>query len=138
YPDATLRKQLTYDYEVFHFPSTPVDTNDHFETLEATGDLYQYFYVIKGVSSLKVYENYAAALKTLDFKVIFTCAVEDCGGERRSTALGNHLSPEHASYIYYYKPNKMLAEKETPKDKIIGAWYIGAYDANTAVQLVIL
>ncbi|MGB3609708.1 MAG: OmpA family protein [Cellvibrio sp.] len=138
YPDATLRKQLTYDYEVFHFPSTPVDTNDHFETLEATGDLYQYFYVIKGVSSLKVYENYAAALKTLDFKVIFSCAGEDCGGERRAKALGNHLSPEQAIYNYYYKPYYLLAEKETPKGKVIGAWYIGAYEADTAVQQVIL
>src|SRR5690606_40341392 len=71
-------------------------------------------------------------------KVIFSCAGEDCGGERRAKALGNHLSPEQAIYNYYYKPYYLLAEKATPKGKVIGAWYIGAYEADTAVQQVIL
>lgn len=138
YPDANLRKKLIYDYESFHFPNTLVEEDKRYGTIEAKGDLYQYFYIIQNASTLKVYENYVAALKAQDFNIIFSCLREACGDERSFKVLGDHLSPEKDVYNYYYKPYYLLAEKETPKGKVIGAWYIGAYETNVGVQQVIL
>ena len=138
YPEASLRKQLSYDYETFRFPTTVVSESREYDVMDATGDLYQYFYTIKGASTLKVYENYAAALKALDFTIIFSCLREACGTEQTSKVLGEHLSPEGAVYNYYHKPYYLLAEKDTPKGKVIGAWFIGGYEDETAVQQVIV
>lgn len=138
YPEAKLRKQLTYDYEHFQFPNTLVNENNDYETLAVTGDLYQYFYIIEGVSTLKVYENYASALKKLGFTITFSCLRDACGNDRTAKALGEHLSPEGAVYNYYHNPYYLLAEKDAPKGKVIGAWYIGGYEDETAVQQVIV
>lgn len=141
YPNAHLNRALMYDYEKFVFPVSIVDNSrpaQAFKPLEAIGDLYLHNYEIKNVSSLKVYENYIAAAKQLGFKPLFSCALDACGNEKQIQDLGGILSVHGDVYNNWRNPYYWVGEKDSPKGKIVVAWFVGAYEDEVAVQQVIV
>lgn len=140
YPTAELYRALMYDYEKFTFPLSLVDASkpQAFTPLDLVGDLYLHNYEIHNASSLKVFENYVAAAKQLGFKPLFSCALDSCGDEEQINALGDMLSVHGDIYNNWRKPYYWIGEKDSPKGKIIVAWFVGAYEDNVAVHQVIV
>lgn len=142
YPGAEIRKTIVQAYEPFQIPTSTVNTSSKpykYTTLDVKGDLARHFYIMKDVSSLKVYENYVAAIKKLGFTITFSCQLDACGTETQAAELGEILSVESSVYNYYRKPYYMVAEKQGANGvKIYGAWFVGAYENEVAVQQVIL
>lgn len=138
YPEANTRKALTINYERFDLPASILTKDPAPKSLSLTGDLYQHFYIISGVSSLKVFENYVAAAKRAGFSTIFSCAAEACGATNEIQQLGESVSAERAIYNYYSNPYYLVAEKKTDTGKIYAAWFVGAYESEVAVQQVII
>lgn len=141
YPNADLNRALMYDYEKFVFPLSIVDNTKQpqaFKPLEVVGDLYMHHYEIENVSSIKVFENYVAAAKQLGFKPLFTCALEECGNEDQLDDLSDMLSVHGDVYNNRRKPYYWVGEKDSPKGKIVAAWFVGAYEDEVAVHQVIV
>jgi len=141
YPGADLEQAKMYDYEKYAFPVSIVDVSKEpysFTRLDAVGDLYLHNYEIENVSSLKVSENYIAAAKQAGFKPLFSCALEACGDEAQAAALGTAIAVRGDVYNNYRKPYYWIGEKESPKGKIVAAFFVGAYEDQVSVQQVIL
>ena len=141
YPKADRELTKMYDYEKFSFPVSTVDIDKDpytFTRLDTVGDLYLHNYEIENVSSLKVYENYVAAAKQAGFKALFSCALEACGSERQAEALGKIVAARGSVYNYYRNAYYWIGEKESPKGKIVAAWFVGAYEDGVSVQQVIV
>lgn len=142
YPDASIRNAYTVAYETYQIPTSIINVSTKpykYSTLNLTGDLTRHFYTIKNASTLKVYENYAAAIKKLGFNVTFSCQLDACGDEKQSAELGAIVSVENSVYNDYRKPYYLVAEKQGANGiKTYGAWYIGGYEEEVAVQQVIL
>ncbi|HSC68853.1 MAG TPA: OmpA family protein [Cellvibrio sp.] len=141
YPSAELEQAKMYDYEKFSFAVSTVDNSkepNSFKRLDVIGDLYMHNYEIENVSSLKVYENYIAAAKQAGFKALFSCALEACGSEVQAEALGTTVAVRGSVYNNYRNPYYWIGEKESPKGKIIAAWFVGAYQEQVSVQQVIV
>ncbi|MEN0039420.1 MAG: OmpA family protein [Cellvibrio sp.] len=141
YPNATPRGAQMYDYEKFSLPTSIVDTTKKpaaFTKLDVIGDVYWNNYEIENVSSLKVYENYLAAAKKLGFKEVFSCALEACGDEKQSAALGTLIAERGSVYNEYRKPYYWLGEKAGAKGKILVAWFVGSHEDLVSVQQVIV
>jgi outer membrane protein OmpA-like peptidoglycan-associated protein len=141
YPNADLEQAKMYDYEKYSFPVSIADISKEprsFTRLDAVGDLYLHNYEIENVSSLKVYENYIAAANQLNFKPLFSCELEACGSEDEAKALGSSIAVRGDVYNNYRQPYYWIGEKESPKGKIVVAWFFGAYEDQVSVQQVIL
>lgn len=141
YPGAEVRKTWTIDYEPFQIPSSIVVGSSKpykYTTIETKGKLIRHFYIAKGVSSLKVYDNYLAAIRKLGFTITFSCQLNACGTEDRAEILGALISVENNVYNYYRNPYYLVAEKPAPKGKIYGAWFIGGFESEVAIQQVIV
>lgn len=140
YPKAELSATLRRAYEPFPFPSSVIDNKSKppvYSHVDTKGDLWQNFYQIKDVSSLKVYENYREAAKKLGFNIVFSCELNACGTTQQAIDLGELISARGSVYNYYRNPYYFLAEKQTPKGKTYAAWFIGAYESDVAVQQII-
>ncbi len=141
YPNADLNRALMFDYEKFVFPLSIVDPAKQpqaFTPLEVIGDLYMHHYEIENASSIKVFENYVAAAKKLGFKPLFTCALAECGNEKQLDSLGDMLSVHGDVYNNRRNPYYWVGEKDSPKGKIVAAWFVGAYEDEVAVHQVIV
>ncbi len=141
YPQASINYGQMIDYEKFTLPVSVVNGESDPETftpLALTGDLYRHTYEIRNVSSLKVYENYLAAAKQLGFKEIFVCTLDACGAERDAKALGGKLAISGSVYNNYRNPYYWVGEKDSPKGKVVAAWFVGAYEDTVNVQQVIV
>lgn len=141
YPNAEIRKTLTVAYETYQIPTSIVNVTSKpykYSTLNLTGDLTRHFYTIKNVSTLKVYENYMAAIKKLGFNLTFSCQLDACGDETQAAELGTIVSVQGSVYNEYRKPYYVVAEKQGVNGiKIYGAWYIGGFEDQVSVQQVI-
>jgi len=142
YPDANIRNAYTVAYETYQLPTSIVNVSSKpykYSTLNLTGDLTRHFYEIKNVSTLKVYENYTAAIKKLGFNVTFSCQLGACGDEKQAEQLGSIISVENNVYNDYRKPYYVVGEKQGANGiKVYGAWFIGGYEDHVSVQQVIL
>ena len=141
YPDARLRQAQMYDYEKFSVPVSIVDVSKKpmdYEKMDLIGDLYRHSYEISNVSSLKVHENYIAAAKQAGFKPVFLCALETCGSEKQASELGALIAVAGSVYNNYHNPYYWVGEKDSPKGKIVVAWFFGAYNDQVNVQQVIV
>lgn len=141
YPGADLEQAKMYDYEKYAFPVSIADDSKDpatFTHLAMTGDLYLHNYEIENVSSLKVYENYVAAAKQLNFKPLFSCELEACGSEDQAEELGSSIAVRGDVYNHYRNPYYWIGEKESPTGKIVVAWFFGAYNDSVSVQQAIL
>lgn len=140
YPKAELGATLRRAYEPFAFPSSILDNKTKpfvYSHIDTKGDLWQNYYQIKDVSSLKVYENYREAAKKLGFNIVFSCELTSCGTTQQAIDLGELISARGSVYNYYHNPYYFLAEKQTPKGKTYAAWFVGAYESDVAVQQII-
>lgn len=141
YPGAEIRKTIVQAYEPFQIPTSIVNTSSKpykYTTLDVKGDLARHFYTMTDVSSLKVYENYVAAIKKLGFTITFSCQLDACGAETQAAELGKILSVEGSVYNYYRKPYYLVGEKQGANGiKVYAAWFIGGYENVVAVQQVI-
>ena len=141
YPGADLEEAKMYDYEKYVFPVSVADDSKDpatFTPLAIIGDLYLHNYEVENVSSLKVYENYVAAAKQLNFKPLFSCELDACGSEDQAQALGSSVAVRGDVYNHYRNPYYWIGEKESPKGKIVVAWFFGAYGDSVSVQQVVL
>jgi len=142
YPNAKIRNSYTVAYETYQLPTSIVNVSSKpykYSSLNLTGDLTRHFYEIKDTSTLKVYENYAAAIKKLGFNIIFSCQLDACGDGKQAEELGAIVSVEDSIYNDYRKPYYMVGEKQGANGiKIYGAWFIGGYEDHVSVQQVIL
>lgn len=142
YPSAKIRNAYTVAYETYQLPTSIVNISSKpykYSTLNLTGDLTRHFYEIKNVSTLKVYENYTTAIKKLGFNVIFSCQLDVCGDEKQAAELGAIISVDNSVYNDYRKPYYVVAEKQGANGiKTYGAWFIGGFEDEVAVQQVIL
>ncbi|MCP4325536.1 MAG: OmpA family protein [Alteromonadales bacterium] len=126
YPTAKLRNNSSAEYEKITVPLVDGE-------LSLTGDLDKHYYIIKHVSSLKVFRNYEHALKQEGFEVIAHCELEQCGYESQIQALGNGISLEQV-YNYYNNPYYILAKKES----FYVGLFVGANEDTVAVQQIII
>jgi len=141
YPGAKISYSRMLDYETFTLPLSVVDTSKKpaaFTPLALVGDLYRHTYSVSNVSTLKVYENYLAAAKSVGFKPLFSCQLDACGTPDQVKALGGLLAINDSVYNNYNNPYYWIGEKTTPKGKIIAAWFIGIYDEYVNIQQVIV
>lgn len=138
YPDAKTRKSMTVNYERFDLPVSAFSEDPAPRLISLTGDLYQHFYKIEGVSSLKVFENYAAAAKRANFSTIFSCAAEACGTPKQIQQLGELVAVTKNVYSYWRDPYYLVTEKKTDHGKIYTAWFVGSYEGEVGVQQIII
>src|SRR5690606_27124102 len=92
YPNAQLRKSLKTESETITIPMAPNAADK--VPLNLSGDLAKHFYIIKDVSTLKVYENYKHALTTAEFSFLSQCDLAACGDESSAKKLGADISVE--------------------------------------------
>ncbi|MDX5299764.1 MAG: OmpA family protein, partial [Gammaproteobacteria bacterium] len=138
YPGATVRKRHKAEYETVKVPMSTADGRGAFATRELVGDLERHVYALKGVSTLKVHENYKAALDKAGFKTLFACALEACGSERQAQALGDAVSVENAVYNFYRKPYYVVAERVSPQGSTYVVLYVGGYEDDVFIQQTVL
>jgi outer membrane protein OmpA-like peptidoglycan-associated protein len=136
YPNATLRKSVQADSETFSIPAAPNSTDK--SPLNLSGDLSRHFYIVKGVSTLKVFENYKQALTKAGFSFLSKCELAECGSEDGMEKLGAKVSVEDDVYNYYRKPYYVVAKKPASSGDIYVALFVGGFESEVGVQQVIL
>lgn len=140
YPGAKIQNQQVQAYEPYKIPTSIVDISSEpykYTFIDNIGNLSRHYYEIGNTSSLKVYENYLAAIKKLGFTLIFSCELNSCGDDDQATALGGLLSIHGDVLNGHYKPYYLVGEKQGAQGKIYAAWFIGAYESDVSVQQVI-
>lgn len=141
YPGARLSAVQTADYDAVTMPTSTIDANSYpskVKEIEVKGKVFQYLYEISKVSTLQVYENYATAITTAGFQVVFSCKLNACGSENESTSLGEHIAINNNIYAMYEKPFYILAKKSNGTANVYGAWFIGGLNGDVAVQQMIV
>lgn len=136
YPGAKIYDHKKIDTETVKIPfainaieKTP---------LQLTGDLTKHTYTIGNISTLKVYENYKAALSNAGFNFISQCELEQCGDKKQVNDLGDQLAISGNVYNWYHNPYYLLGKKSLPTGNVYVALFIGAYESQVGVQQVIL
>lgn len=157
YPSADLRTSENTDYQNFSLPvlnegivegdassnlTTKTDsitnasaeaTAKPWQELNLVGDLSRHYYVLKNVSTLKIYRNYQAALTQAGFEFLSSCELDMCGTEKQARALGDHISVQSV-YNDYRNPYYLLAKK----DSVYVAIFVGGHSDSASVQQLIL
>lgn len=136
YPGADLRYVRKTDTETVEIPFAKNATSQ--TPLKLTGDLYRHLYEIDNTSTLKVYENYKAALTKGGFSFLSQCELTQCGDDKDTQKLGAKISINNNVYNSYRNPYYLLAKKTVSDRNVYVALFIGAYDTEVAVQQVIL
>ena len=136
YPGAEVYNHKKIDTETVQIPFAINATEK--APLNLTGDLTKHTYTVENVSTLKVYENYKAALGNAGFTFLSQCELAQCGTEKQGEDLGDQLALAKDVYNWYRKPYYLLAKKSTPAGNIFVALFIGGYESQVGVQQVIL
>ena len=136
YPGADLRYVRKTDTETVEIPFAKNATSQ--TPLKLTGDLYRHLYEIDNTSTLKVYENYKAALTKGGFSFLSQCELTQCGNEEDAQKLGAKVSINNNVYNSYRNPYYLLAKKTISDRNVYIALFIGAYETEVTVQQVIL
>lgn len=119
YPDAKVRDQVVVDYESVEV----VSPDGNKRTL--TGDVHNTTYIVKGVSSLKVFENYKNALSLNEFTLVESCSLSDCGNASKAKTLGNSVAVKKV-YNWYHSPYYIKATKQAKKGLVTLVLFIGS------------
>jgi outer membrane protein OmpA-like peptidoglycan-associated protein len=141
YPGARIRERRHREYEPFTLPLEPVQAHQRdgdFRRQELVGDLTQHFYELERVSTLKVYENYKAALSSADFEILFECAHDACGTSADVRALGGRLATTGNVFNFHRSPFYLVARRMTVEGPAYIALFIGGYNQDVAVQQVVV
>lgn len=139
YPEATVRSYERIAYERFSLPAGPVDEETKVRpTLDLVGNLTRHYYQIGNLSTLKVAQNYKAALSRAGFNLIYECEHETCGADDQVKALGGSLAIPGTVYNDWRNPHYLLAESTRDGGNTYVALFIGAYGSQVSVQQVVL
>lgn len=136
YPGADLEYVRKTDTETVEIPFAKNAASQ--TPLKLTGDLYRHLYEIDNTSTLKVYENYKAALTKGGFSFLSQCELTQCGDDEDTKELGGKISINKNVYNNYRNPYYLLAKKAISDRNVYIALFIGAYETEVAVQQVIL
>lgn len=136
YPGAKIYEHKKIDTETVKIPLAINATEK--APLQLTGDLTKHAYTIENVSTLKVYENYKAALTGAGFNFISQCELDQCGNDKQVNDLGDQLAISGDVYNWYRNPYYLLGKKSLPTGNVYIALFIGAYESQVGVQQVIL
>ncbi len=138
FPDATTTHALEVAHERFGLPRglPPSSASLEFPTKPVVGDLLRHTYRIEGVSTLKLYENYRAAMEAANLDISFQCGPDDCGNQRQVQALGSQLSLTGNVFNFWRNPYYLLGVSED-ESLHIGV-FIGGHDGDAAIQQVIV
>lgn len=136
YPGAKIYQTKKVDTEVITIPYA-INASEK-TPLQLTGDLSRHSYTVENVSTLKVYENYKAALTNAGFTVISKCELEQCGNEKQYTKLGAQIAINESVYNWHSQPYYLLAKKSLPTGNVYVALFIGAYEAQVGIQQIVL
>jgi hypothetical protein len=111
YPGAQVRKAYSIDYEPFQIPASIVIGSSKpykYATIDTKGKLTRHAYIVKDVSSLKVYENYLAAIKKLGFTVTFSCQLEACGTQDQACSNRSASAQAESVHAHWYREQTLL------------------------------
>lgn len=136
YPGAKIYGHKKIDTETVKIPFAINATEK--TPLQLTGDLTRHSYTIENVSTLKVYENYKAALTSAGFNFASQCELEQCGNKKQANDLGDQLALSGSVYNWYRNPYYLLGKKPLPTGNVYIALFIGAYESQVGAQQVIL
>lgn len=140
YPDATVTNYQQIDYERFALPNgLPAQgASVDFPVEDLVGDLTRHTYRVRGVSTLKLYESYKSAIDQAGMKVLFECALEDCGNQRQVQALGAQLATASNVLNFWRSPYYILAQGGPEGRRTHIALFIGGNEGDAAIQQVVL
>lgn len=139
YPSATVRLYEQLEYEPFKLPiGVPGHPGEAPPTLTITGDRTRHFYELRGVSTLKLYENYRNALQQAGMEILFECALEACGEARHANQLGNWIAVNGKVFNWHKKPYYLAARREINGESVYAAVYVGGDDDTAAIQQVVI
>ena len=139
YPGSYIESYEQIDYEEFSLPVGAFDTNTKQLPVEkVTGDITRITYVIRQVSTLKIYHNYVSALTKEGFETVFSCEHQTCGKDRKAIqALGDHIAIKQV-YNYHRQPRYQLMKSTVENQTTYVGFFVGNYQGNTRVQLVVI
>ncbi|MFD1699279.1 OmpA family protein [Halopseudomonas phragmitis] len=135
YPGARVRNRERRDYEQFILPVPPGSAA---EPLPLVGDLTRHFYEVRNVSTLKLWDNYQAALESGGFELLWQCQRDACGNQRERKALGDRLSLEGNVYNYHSAPYYAVYQRDGSQGPVHVALYIGGHADRAAIQQVVI
>ncbi|MDP1697296.1 MAG: OmpA family protein [Xanthomonadaceae bacterium] len=138
FPGAKLQAVGKTDHETLSLPKTIVDASGKAAMLDLVGDVHRHYYSIEHVSTLKLHENYKAALAKAGFATLFSCELDKCGTKDQGRQLGALVALRGDVYNDYQKPYYLLAKRDTSDGTLYIALFIGGYDGNASVQQVVL
>lgn len=140
YPGSKLRKSSRSEYEPIELPEGPANAikPNTIPKLQIVGNSTAHFYLVENVSTLKLYENYRAALLDAGFETQFTCRLADCGESEQAQKLGNSVSVEGSVYNYYRNPYYLLASKDAPEGALYVSLFFGGHGDTSAIQQTIV
>lgn len=136
YPGAKLFKHEKVDTQTVTLPFAITESDK--APLQLTGDLGRHTYTIANVSTLKVYENYKAALSKAGFSFISRCELTQCGSEKQANDLGDQVALTGSVYNWYRQPYYLLAQKGQGAGSTYVALFIGSYEDTVGVQQIVL
>ena len=139
YPSATVRLYEKLEYEPFKLPTgVPEKAGEAPPTVTITGDRTRHFYQIRGVSTLKLYENYRNAFEKAGMEILFECALEACGEARQEDQLGNWIAVKGDVFNWHKKPYYLAAKRDVEGESTYAAVYVGGYNDTAAIQQVVI
>ncbi len=139
YPGARLAKFRSVEYEKISLPLSVVSPEGTApEKLDLIADISQYTYQAENVSTLKVYQNYLQAIKTLEFSLDYSCELDACGGESASTALGERMAVTGDVENYFRDPYYFVASRDVAQGRIVVAMYFGGFEGDVWIQQAVI
>lgn len=145
YPSSYIEDYKQVDYEEFSIPIGIVDKDTKkIPLLDVTGDFTQITYVVKNVSTLKIYHNYLSALVKEGFETVFTCQKNTCSNNTRDRLiredidkLGDILAVK-SIYNYAAQPRYQVMKNTFDGQTTYVAFFIGNYDGDSRIQLLVM
>ena len=135
YPGAELTRSRHVEYEKILLPLGKVNSDGiASEEMDLIGDLHQFTYETRNVSTLKVYRNYLQAVKELGFFINYSCELDACGNERESVELAERLAVAGDVQNYFRKSYYFVATQNTPQGRVVVAFYFGGFEGDVWVQ----
>lgn len=138
FPEARATSHQQVSFERFSLPTglPPEEASMAFPELSLIGDMTRHTYRIRNTSTLKVYQNYKAAIERAGMNILFECGGEECGNQRQIQDLGAKLAISNSVFTFWQNPYYILAEVDGGKAHV--ALFIGGNDGEAAVQQVII
>src|SRR5690606_30901092 len=101
-------------FERFALPTglPPEEASMVFPELTLIGDMTRHTYRIRSTSTLKVYQNYKAAIERAGMNILFECSRDECGNQRQIQDLGARLAITNSVFTFWQNPYYILAEAD--------------------------